>query len=229
MREPDHVRGMVVEQMQSKSSASAVATVVRAHRVRPKLSTNDKVPASCREPETIIAMRPNSRTATALMMLCLSSACKQQHSQPSSETSTPESAAQPHSASAFPATVPPDDAVPVVAQATSDRVITVRAVIANLPTDYAASFAAERLRSIAETRTVGARRAQGRYEFYGARLTRYAGEQLHSTGTVQLEFDLQGALISQLPASSAQEVEAIKSRSQLLRSHALAQQATRAH
>ena len=69
----------------------------------------------------------------------------------------------------------------------------------------------------------------GRYEFYGARLTRYSGEQLLGPGATQLEFDLQGVLLSQPTALSSSDIEAIKSRGQLLRSHALAQQATRAH
>ena len=107
--------------------------------------------------------------------------------------------------------------------------MTVRTVIAGVPTEYSVDFSANKLRSIAEVRTAADRRAQGRYEFYGARLTRYSGEQLQTTGAVQLEFDLQGALVSKVPDVDATQVEAIKTRSQLLRSHALAQQAARAH
>jgi hypothetical protein len=160
-------------------------------------------------------------------------ACKQQHSEQPAETSTPESAAQSVSASVTPAAVPPVDVTrEPVAPATisdADRVIKVRAVIAQLPTEYSAAFAANQLRSIAETRDVAGRGAQGRYEFYGARLTRYSGEQLLGPAAVELEFDLQGVLLSKETGLDGRDVEAIKTRSQLLRSHALAQQATRAH
>jgi len=105
----------------------------------------------------------------------------------------------------------------------------VRAVIASLPTEYSVDFSANQLRGITEVRTAVGRRAQGRYEFYGARMTRYSGEQLHTAAAVRLEFDLQGVLLSQVPEISATEVAAIRSRGQLLRSHALAQQAARAH
>jgi hypothetical protein len=105
----------------------------------------------------------------------------------------------------------------------------VRAVIANLPTEYSAVFAANQLRAITETREAGGRRVPGRYEFYGARLTRYAGEQLLAPGAAELAFDLQGVLLSQPTELSSSAVAAIKTRGQLLRSHALAQQATRAH
>lgn len=181
-------------------------------------------------------MYSNAHMAATLTAVCLLSACKQQHSEPHSvqhaETSTPESTARADSASAVPGAIPPVDARGSVARATgpsTDRVITVRAVIANLPTEYSASFATNQLRVIAETREAGGRRAPGRYEFYGARLTRYSGERLLAAGTAQLEFDLQGVLLSRPTELSSSDVEAIKTRGQLLRSHALAQQATRTH
>lgn len=107
--------------------------------------------------------------------------------------------------------------------------MTVRAVIANVPTEYSATFAANQLRVITELRAMSGRRAPGRYEFHGARLTRYSGEQLHATATVELEFDLRGVLLSKQDTVPMSDVEAIKTRSQLLRSHALAQHATRMH
>jgi hypothetical protein len=181
-------------------------------------------------------MRSNLRNAAtlaaAVTAMGLITACKQQHSEPHAKTSTPESTARPDSASAIPAAVPPVDAThEPVAEATdsgADRVITVRAVIASMPTQYSAGFSAAQLRYIAETRDATGS-VQGRYEFYGARLTRYSGAQLLAPAAVELEFDLQGTLLSKYPGLASSEIEAIKTRAQLLRSHALAQQASRAH
>jgi hypothetical protein len=69
----------------------------------------------------------------------------------------------------------------------------------------------------------------GRYEFYGARLTRYSGQPLHGALTVQLEFDLQGVVASNAAGLSGIDIEELETRAQLLRSHALAQQAARSH
>jgi len=106
----------------------------------------------------------------------------------------------------------------------------VRAVVAEIPTQYSASFAAQgQLQHIAEKRVAAGGQANGRYEFYGARLVRYSGEQLQGTGSVVLQFDLQGALLSDAAGLSTTDIAAIKTRGQLLRSHALAQLAVRTH
>jgi hypothetical protein len=165
------------------------------------------------------------RLTTTAITACLLIACEQHsapHSTPPVETPTPESSTPADSASAE------RSAVARATASRADRIITVRAVIANLSTEYSATFAADQLRSIAETRDSGGRRAQGHYAFFGARLTRYSGEQLGNPRATELRFDLQGVLLTPSEASDL-DIEAIKRRAQLLRSHALAQAAARAH
>ena len=166
------------------------------------------------------------RTAIITAVVCLLSACKQQQG----ETPAPKSSQPADKASSVPASVPPDNAVPnSVADTTDARVISVRAQIAQFPTEYSARFVADQLRSITEARTTEGRHANGRYEFYGARLTRYAGESLNAALPVQLDLDLQGGVVANVGELSATEIEALKNRAQLLRSHALARQAARNH
>lgn len=102
------------------------------------------------------------------------------------------------------------------------------------PTTYVASFETGKLQSIAETRTVPATAVRrGNYVFYGgARLTEYSGAALLSDATVDLRFDLQGAVTSASGSAgkpSDDEISAIRNRAQLLRSHALARKSTRDH
>lgn len=99
---------------------------------------------------------------------------------------------------------------------------------------YVASFDAGKLQSIAEARTPPAAAARrGNYVFYGgARLTQYSGAALLSDATVDLRFDMQGALICASGSAGRpgdDEVSAIRNRAQLLRSHALARKSTRDH
>jgi hypothetical protein len=99
-----------------------------------------------------------------------------------------------------------------------------------MPTQYSASFAAQgKLQRIVEERAAMGHQASGRYDFYGARLVRYSGEQLHETGSVDLQFDLRGAVLGDTAGLSAADLDAIKTRGQLLRSHALAQLESRSH
>ena len=102
-------------------------------------------------------------------------------------------------------------------------------MLAAVPTHYAAAFAGQQLEYITETRTVAGSNTMGRYEFYGARLVRYVGEPLQSTGNIELKFDMQGALLSDSAGVSSADIDVIKNRAQLLRSHALAQRAARSH
>jgi hypothetical protein len=72
----------------------------------------------------------------------------------------------------------------------------------------------------------------GEYAFQGARLMRYEGAPVYGSGTLVLEFDLQGALVSaskENGPASGDEINAIRTRAQLLRNHALAQHASRTH
>ena len=119
---------------------------------------------------------------------------------------------------------------PVAASDGAETVITVRAVIAAMPTQYSASFAAQReLQHVAEQRSARGHQASGRYEFHGARVVRYSGEELQGRRTVELQFDLQGGVLSNTAGLPAADLAAIKTRGQLLRSHALAQLAAREH
>lgn len=99
-----------------------------------------------------------------------------------------------------------------------------------IPTQYIAHFEQDKLTRIEETRQ--ADRQRGTYEFYGARLMNYSGAALNSGAPLSIQFSLQGAVESAQSngtTASDTDVSAIRSRGQLLRSHALAQRATRAH
>jgi hypothetical protein len=94
---------------------------------------------------------------------------------------------------------------------------------------YRATFQDDQLRHIGETR---ASNGGGEYEFQGARLMSYAGGPLSGAGPIEIQFNLQGGVtMSRAPSGevSPEEITAIRTRAQLLRSHALAQRATRTH
>ena len=101
------------------------------------------------------------------------------------------------------------------------------------PATYAAAFADGQLKRIAEERKpAGAPARHANYVFYGARLIEYSGAALQSDATLELRFDMQGGIES-ASGSAGQpadaEINAIRNRAQLLRSHALARRATRGH
>jgi hypothetical protein len=100
---------------------------------------------------------------------------------------------------------------------------------AGVAATYEATFGAQEQLRIAEQR---ADSRNGEYEFRGARLLHYFGAGLSSPEPIELRFDMRGALtLSKAGAGAvpAEEVGAIRERAQLLRSHALAQRATRDH
>lgn len=99
-------------------------------------------------------------------------------------------------------------------------------------TVYVPEFNNDQLISIEEHRTSSRGQAQARYEFQGARLLRYSGAAFETEDQLELEFNLQGAVVSatlSTQPASQQEITRARERAQLLRSHALAQQATRTH
>ena len=104
---------------------------------------------------------------------------------------------------------------------------------AGASTAYDAHFTEGQLTRIAEKRTrPSGGYASGEYEFRGARLVRYAGAPVDGEGALALELDMQGRVVAaRIDGRSAppEEIDAVRSRAQLLRSHALAQSATRAH
>lgn len=97
---------------------------------------------------------------------------------------------------------------------------------------YVPEFQNGQLIGITEERASPRGTAQASYEFQGARLLRYSGGAFEAEGQLALEFDLQGTVISasvdSQPASQ-QEIGQARAHAQLLRSHALAQEASHAH
>jgi hypothetical protein len=123
---------------------------------------------------------------------------------------------------------------PATEKGAATDVLTTDVVAGGIASAYQASFKQNQLEEIRETRRFDTSpSAEGRYEFYGARLTKYSGAPLQSAATaIELEFDLRGALIkshSDAGKVSAEEITAIRGRAQLLRSHALAQRSAHEH
>jgi hypothetical protein len=118
--------------------------------------------------------------------------------------------------------------------AASASVLRVETMIGGIATEYAASFETERLYRIVEHRrfesaTPGGE-YEGEYEFEGARLLRYRGARLRDAAPLDLQFDMQGMLQSgRDPNVSDDEIDELRNRAQLLRSHALARRATKLH
>jgi hypothetical protein len=110
----------------------------------------------------------------------------------------------------------------------SANVLRVKQPIGGIETEYAAIFESDRLVRIVEQRQLEATLGS-EYEFMGARLLRYRGAKLREPVAVDLEFDAQGALLSKEPEVADDELREIRSRAQLLRSHALARRATMHH
>lgn len=100
-----------------------------------------------------------------------------------------------------------------------------------IPTQYTAHFDDTKLLSIDEQRQPpGGAALTGEYSFEGARLMRYRGAKVAAPADLDLRFDMQGALESGGgPDVTADDVFAIRDRAQLLRSHAIAQRASRGH
>ncbi len=95
---------------------------------------------------------------------------------------------------------------------------------------YRATFSEGQIQKLEEIRKASSQTAT--YEFRGARLMKYQGAALHSNDVIELEFDLQGKLLSARAGNkevSAEEISAIRGRAQSLRSHAVAQHAVQGH
>lgn len=101
---------------------------------------------------------------------------------------------------------------------------------AGLPTEYAARFDADRVQRITEHRKQGDTTVAAEYAFVGARLVEYRGPNLQAPEQLELQFDMQGAVVSgRSPNVSDEDIAAIRDRAQLLRSHAVAQRAAQMH
>lgn len=103
-----------------------------------------------------------------------------------------------------------------------------------MQTKYTAHLKNARIASIDEVRlTQGGRTPQqGTYSFYEARLVKYSGDAFAAAEREEVVFDLHGAIKesrSDAGTPSSGEIDAIRNRAELLRSHALTQQAVQAH
>jgi hypothetical protein len=97
---------------------------------------------------------------------------------------------------------------------------------------YTPHYEGDQLVEIREERLGTNGLVRGRYEFRGARLMRYEGASFEDDGLLSAEFSLEGALVAAHRGegqASDEEVVQLRRRAQLLRSHALAQQASKTH
>lgn len=102
---------------------------------------------------------------------------------------------------------------------------------------YVPQFQQGQLIGITEQRATAGGLVEARYDFQGARLLRYSGAAFETDretvdSRLEIEFDLRGAVVlaqrDGQPASQ-EDVAQVRAHAQLLRSHALAQHASRAH
>lgn len=111
---------------------------------------------------------------------------------------------------------------------------------AGMATRYDAYFDGQQLKAIVEERQAPSQSAQGEYLYMGARLMQYVGGPLpdvagHDAETIEMKLDLQGRLLSvrdrEDPARAIEpaQVDALRARAELLRSHALTQRSISAH
>ena len=97
---------------------------------------------------------------------------------------------------------------------------------------YTPRYERDQLVEIREERSGANGMVRGRYEFRGARLLRYEGASFEDDGDLSAEFSLEGALVAArrgAEQATDEELVQLRRRAQLLRSHALAQQASNAH
>jgi hypothetical protein len=167
--------------------------------------------------------RASMRTLAAAMAMTMAMAgCSERHAAPASTTAN-ETAAQSE----------PQIAPLLEEDMASHDVIEAALPMGDVAATYSAAFETGQLKRIAEERKpAGAAPRRADYVFYGARLMEYSGAALQSDATLELRFDMQGGLLSATGSAGKPgdaEINAIRNRARLLRSHALARKATRAH
>jgi hypothetical protein len=146
--------------------------------------------------------------------MTLMSGCSERHSAPqaAAQQQAPTTAAEPAEEPAEPGSVIKGSAAPGGVAAT-----------------FAAHLKDGQVQKIAETRTPT---GTGEYSFYGARLVQYHGNALQSAASIELKFDMSGGVIAATSSAgkvSDDEINAIRTRAQVLRSAATAQRATQGH
>jgi len=102
-----------------------------------------------------------------------------------------------------------------------------------LASTYEAHFKDGLLQRITEQRKSAAGgEGKGDYGFYGARLMQYQGNALQSDASIELKFDMQGSLTASSSSAgkvSDEEIQAIRTRAGMLRSHAVARRGMQEH
>jgi hypothetical protein len=131
---------------------------------------------------------------------------------------------------------PPSPSAPLVTAPDQDSdAQSIRASLTSnaIRSTYTAHMKSGRIQSIDEERSSATLpAARGTYSFCEARLLRYRGDAIGGAGSIEVEFDLHGAIKSShaaTGAASAEQIAAIRNRAELLRSHALARQAMQVH
>jgi hypothetical protein len=97
---------------------------------------------------------------------------------------------------------------------------------------YTPHYEGEQLVEIREERLGTNGTVQGRYQFQGARLMRYEGAGFEDDHLLSVEFNLEGRLVAARKGNgqaTEEEIVQVRRRAQLLRSHALAQHASKMH
>jgi hypothetical protein len=97
---------------------------------------------------------------------------------------------------------------------------------------YTPHYEGDRLVEIREERSGANGTVQGRYQFRGARLMRYEGAGFEDDHMLSAEFNLEGRLVAARKGdgqAAEEEIIQVRRRAQLLRSHALAQHASKMH
>jgi hypothetical protein len=164
----------------------------------------------------------------AIATMLLVSGCSQRHPAQSAAPPVPQDSQSPSAAPAA-ANVQSE-----TAPAPEDSGSVVRGAFApgGLATTYEAHFRDNQLQRITEQRKSTGGADNGNYGFYGARLMQYQGDALHSGARIELKFDMQGSVIASSSSAgkvSDAQINAIRTRGQMLRSHAMARRATQGH
>jgi hypothetical protein len=97
---------------------------------------------------------------------------------------------------------------------------------------YIPRFEGDQIVEIGEERAGSGGMVKGRYSFRGARLMRYEGASFEGNAELNAQFTLEGALIEARKGDGPapeEEITQVRRRAQLLRSHALAQRASKLH
>ena len=102
-----------------------------------------------------------------------------------------------------------------------------------IQSSYIPHYEGDQLLKISEERSrANGVPARGQYEFRGARLVRYQGAAFQDDQALSVKFSLEGTLVEARKGDGEapeDEIVHVRRRAQLLRSHALAQQASKMH